>query len=246
MGLPQKYNRIMRREILAYATYLPFAHPFEVGDYGEFNHGIFQYIGNIRDYGVTFGTKPGSDIDLKFQTAGVTEVCIEGGVEVPAFSGSTTIDAELQLSFHATNSIRITAPVIRAEVMEDLTGVADQLLTATHHSSGATWERKYRVVRTVYTAEQPLVLATRQRKNKVVLNAKAGVLQQLQLGKATGAVSISRDYRCEVEIGCDKSGSLGVQLFRVKTGGTPGLESIRGAWPDTDEEWPDELNEGDE
>lgn len=216
MTLAQRYNRILRRQILHYASWHPVTDPYEVGDFGGFRMGVFQKLGNIRDFGVTPELETGNSSSLDFTSSGMTTVRTEAGVQVKVYS-ELDIEAKLELSFTGSNSMYVKSAVVNVTGMRSPETVARQL------DATGRWNHRWRILRKVYTAVDPVILVALERDTSFTLSAKANVLKQLEIGNGSINIPVHTSNKKAVTV-VGGTGPIALDLFRVRHNGAAGLE----------------------
>jgi hypothetical protein len=215
MGIANAYNRVIRRQLEQHAAWLPLANIFRLGDFGVVSNGLFTRIGNVSDLGLHWKEKDGGSTKLEFTSQSVTTTRIEGGAKVDVFSNSAAVDAKLVLGFERKASFVLKAATITSREIDDVFAVAAAL-----HDHSA-WRRRYRFVRQVYSAQNPLILANIEGSTTVTISGKAVALKQLDLGDASATLELATDRELALEIVGD-SGTIGLGLARIKLSGAVG------------------------
>lgn len=213
MVLPQRYNRILRRYRSHSAAWEPVSEPYTVGSYGFLRRGVFERQGHIKEYGVTPELLPGNDVPWDFVSSNATTIRLEAGVPVLEFSDAVNVDASLEISFGGTNSLYIKAAVVSFMGMVSPASVASALANA-KNAEGKPWNFRYRVIRSVYTADHPAILFTMQRDTKFVLKGKAALLKQLEAGKGSLDIAVQATADAVVKVP-GGTGPIALDLFRV-------------------------------
>lgn len=252
MRLPRIYNRVMKSRLLHYAAWSPVTDRYEVGDFGAFTHGVFQKLGNIREFGVDPGAKPGTSTTFEFSSAGMVSVRTKAGAEIDVFP-EESVEAKLELSFTGETSFYIRSAEVSVMEMPAVDAVARKLSRA-RAADGRQWKNGWRVVRKVYVAKNPAILASSQSNASFVLSGKANALKRLELGHASAEISVSSSKEDAVKI-VGGTGAIALDLFRVRLLGGAGLESFGvGREPglaqteprveaELDDEWSDDVSD---
>jgi hypothetical protein len=211
MGIANAFNRIVRRQLQQHAAWLPITNTFALGDFGVVSNGLFTRIGNVADLGITYKRRAGAPSKLDYASNSVTITRIEGGAKVPTFSG-TSVDAKLLFNFQRESTFVLKAQEVTSQEIEDIFAVA----AALHRHDG--WRNRYRFVTRLYTAQNPLFLASRDGATEVTLSGKAAALGQADLGKIGADVNYSHNREMALEI-TGQSGVIALGLGRVTWGG---------------------------
>jgi hypothetical protein len=222
MGLAEEYNQALHRHANFYAAWFPVVAPFRVGDYGLVRDGVFEKIGHLDEFGVSFQTEPGSTASLDFMSEGTRAIAFAGGGEVPVAALATMdVEAKLTFSFERENSFVVKAGQIQMTRMSNIRQVADALAALRRQKR---FSHKWRVVSATYSGERCVVLMSSEAGTKVEFSGKAGLLKQLNLGNVElkPSMSVSSDAVLKT---VGESGVLGLGLFKLKQFGS-GLEVL--------------------
>lgn len=214
MGIKQVYNRVLDRELNAHAAWPPIANTFALGDYGIFDGGVFQRLGNISEFGVQVQSKVSPQAALKFSSEGTTIVRTAGGLEGLEAFPPAGIDGELKFEFSSANSLVVRASAIQLAEMQNVAEVANAL------KRKKPWRWRYKVVRQLWRAEAPVILAARESGTSVALSGDVGLLEQVELGSVAGQLEVRSTGNVALEF-VGRSGIVGLGLFRVKLVGMP-------------------------
>jgi hypothetical protein len=219
MAIANAFNRIIRRELRQHAAWLPITNTFALGDFGVVSNGLFTRIGNVADLGISWKERSGPPSKLDYSSQSVTTTRIEGGAKVPAFSSSTAVDAKLVFAFERESTFVLKASQIVSQEIEDIFAVA----TALHQHKG--WRKRYRFVTRLYTARNPLFLASRDSATEVTIAGKAAALGQAELGRLAADLDVAASRELALEI-TGQTGVIGLGLGRVSLSGAVGASSL--------------------
>lgn len=211
-GTAKRFNRILQNEIRIHAAWLPVTNAFQVGDYGLISGGVFQKMGNIREFAVDWLSEPGPPITLDFSSQGTRMTRFVGDAEVQTLPDQG-VDAKVEIIFEKEDSFLLKAR-LNLDQMKNLAQVALAL------SRASGWNKRYRVVNASYTGQDCLIISTREANSKVELSGKANALKQLDLGAINVGVGIQSSKQLGLEIAGD-SGVVGLGLFKLGRSGTP-------------------------
>jgi hypothetical protein len=234
MPLPQRYNRLLRRHTLHFAAWSPITDPQKLGDYGLLDRGVFRKLGNIAEFGVDFSTESGNAAAWDFTSTVKTQVRIQAGVQVPIFDDSN-IEARLKIEFDGQFAALVKSPEVRVEAMQSIHAVAKRLQAA------GGWKPRFRVISKVYTAEQPLIVASLGNSTVIELSGTAKVLRKLELGEATIGVSVIGEHQLKL---VGNSGAIAIDLFRVRQSNA--IPLMLGAAGSEELSEPDDIVDGSE
>jgi hypothetical protein len=216
MSLPKDYNKALHSQANFYAAWFPITTPFQIGDYGLIQNGVFQKIGELGTlqndgFNVKIRTATGEPTTFNFLSEGITSVKTVAGATVADLPQVADIEARLTYEFNKKNSFVVKAAEIKVERMENIREVADKLAEMRRNDK---WSHRYRVVSATYTGQNCLVLLSAEAGTTVAFEATASALKQLDLGNVElkPSVSFSSD-RILHSIG--KTGVLGLGLFKL-------------------------------
>lgn len=236
MTLARQYNKLLKSRLLHYAAWSPVTDRLEVGDFGGFKRGVFQKLGNIAEFGVDPGGRSGgAATKFVFTSSGTNIVRISGGVEVDVFPDAS-VEAKLEINFSSENGLYIRTGNLSVTEMDSVDRVA-QILRGKRDPSGRRWKTRWKVVRKVYTAMDPTILAASERDAGFTLSGKAEALKALEFGGAALDVSVSSTRQDALQI-VGGTGPVAIDLFSVRILGGAGLEGL-----DTE---PSEVGEDDQ
>lgn len=221
MSITKNYARSVRRQLRYHAAWVPMSDPYEVGDYGVFRGGVFERLGNIRQYGVDFTTVPGQDTSAKFTDSGVTSVLFDlsGGGTIDPAGATGDVEAGLKFSFSTARSFTVRCAVVKAEVMDAIPQVAQALAAV------PAWNPTWRVVRSVHRAKGGTVLGSSTANAELVLTGKVSALQAIDAGHVSGEVKVTHNREVGIEY-VGEDGPIGLETFRVRANGQPVLRSM--------------------
>jgi hypothetical protein len=253
MSLARRYNILLKRSLQHYAAWSPVTDGFEAGDFGGFRRGVFVKLGNIREFGVDPAPQPGSSVTtFSFTSSGAVVSRTSGGVAVESFGDEDT-EAKLFIEFQGENSLFIRTGEISVMEMPSVDAVAYRL-RGTQDPNGRKWKSGWRVVRKVYRAENPTILASEERSASFQLKGKAGVLKQLELGNASADIAVESNQARALQI-IGGAGPIALDLFKVRPSGRAGMvsfapgqqaEDAQPGEPELDDDWEDDLEDPDE
>jgi hypothetical protein len=221
MSLARSYNRSLKNEINAFAAWFPVTNTFAIGDYGLIEDGVFRSIGNItaKYPDIDLSVKEGPAAKINFSSAGTRSMKIGANGEVDSFASLGNAEAKLKLHFEKENSIVLKAN-LTSKQLNNIEEVALKLVAK------SSWNRKYKVVSTVYSGEQCVVICSSEAGTEVVLEAKANILKQVEAGKVDGTVSMTSSKKGVFE-SIGESGVVGLDLFRAGLRGPKLLADIK-------------------
>jgi hypothetical protein len=209
MAIANAFNRIIRRELRQHAAWLPITNTFALGDFGVVSNGLFTRIGNVADLGISWKERSGPPSKLDYSSQSVTTTRIEG----------TAVDAKLVFAFERESTFVLKASQIVSQEIEDIFAVA----TALHQHKG--WRKRYRFVTRLYTARNPLFLASRDSATEVTIAGKAAALGQAELGRLAADLDVAASRELALEI-TGQTGVIGLGLGRVSLSGAVGASSL--------------------
>ena len=253
MELARKYAQIVKSRLLHHAAWSPVTDTYEVGDYGAFREGIFQKLGNIREFGIDPAPKQStSTVGFDFASSGTTMVRTAAGASVDVFP-SQPVEAKLQLDFQGDSSVFLRTSKLTVIEMPSVNAVAGQLHRK-RDANGRRWKLGWRIIRKVYVATDPVILMSLERGATFSISGTATALKAVEAGSGSASLSVSSNKANTLQI-VGGTGPVAFDLFRVRVGGGAGLsfDVSRGpsqedepAEPELDDEWDDEPEDDDD
>ena len=236
MSIARVINRTLKREIGHYVAWMPLSDSYAVGDYGAFRGGLFQKLGNVAEFGVDPRPSSGRDVAFTLASSGVTTLRTVAGAEVPVFPDNP-VQAELTLGFSKGDGVFLRASA-RVEEMTSVDAVA-HALSGAMAADGRSWKRRWKVVRKVYTAKDPLLLAAAESNTEFRISATADVLKAVELAGGHGGLAVtgSRSTAFHLSPG---TGPLALDLFSLGWFGGAALETAAAMSHHLDDAWPEE------
>lgn len=217
MGTPAKLNKIMKRELVANVAWIPIANTFALGDYGLFQGGVFQKLGNIAEYGVEGTPVDSPDVSLDFASSSTKVARFVGGMGVNVIpQGVTDAEAEIRFGFEKERSFLLKAATVHVEETQDVQRIANEL------AAQDAWRHKWWVVRKTFRAHDAAVYSTLTANTTLTVHGRADALKAFEIGDVRLGVDVSTDK----ELGLEFTGAEGVvalNLFRVRAHGGPRL-----------------------
>lgn len=248
MDLARKYARIIKSQLLHHAAWSPVTDAFEVGDYGVIRRGVFQRLGNVREFGVEPAARTSaSSVSLDFTSTGTTMVRTTAGAKVAAFPTRADVQGELQIGFEADGSVFIRTGRLTVSELTAVGSTATQLLRK-RDRIGRKWKLGWRIIRKLYTAEDPVILAASERGARIALRGRADALGRFEAGKGTVGLTVSSKTTASLQI-LGGRGPVAFDLFKVRLRDRVGLglelppAGEPECEPELDDEWPDELDD---
>jgi hypothetical protein len=241
MGLARQYNRAFKQQLGHFAAWNPVTDAYAVGDFGGFRDGVFQKLGNIREFGIQPKIqKSATSVGFSFSSTGTKLVRTAAGVTVDTYPPAA-VTGTLAVSFSSEYGFFVRTDKLDVQELEAVDAVARQL-ARTRDSNGRTWKRGWRVVRKVYVATDPVVLGSLESATNFTLAGKVELLQKLEGGKGSLDLQVSSNKASGLQI-LGGTGPIAFDLFRVRIGGGAGLSFGIGpdAEPDAEPSEPVEL-----
>ena len=212
MGLPNQFNDIIQKDLNVHAAWLPITQNYTLGDYGVFSDGVFAKLGNIKEFNVSFEQSTGPNASIDYTSARTKVIKVAGGAEVDVIPAGA-IDAKISFKFEDANSFLIKSPTITVTAIGNVQQVASKL------KSTKAWKRDWKVVYEVYTAQDPVVMSTKDAGTEITFSGDATALKELKLGNAGISFTSNKKLGLDMQ---GKGGVIGLGLFKLKTigGGT--------------------------
>ncbi len=216
MGLPKDYNKALHQHANFYAAWFPITMPYQIGDYGLFQNGVFQKIGHLTQlksdgFDVAIQTEEGKPTSIDFLSEGAKMIKVVAGAEVPQLPAAN-VGATVKFKFEKENSFVLKASEIQVTQMQNAHQIAQKLAELRRNKK---WSHRYKVVSATFTGQNCLILLSSERGTEVGFDGEASALKQLEMGKITlkPSVSFSSDTILR-SIG--ETGVIGLSLFKLK------------------------------
>lgn len=208
MGIAAQFSKRLHSELDAHAAWFPVANSFELGDYGMISDGVFNRLGNVREFDVEVTPRKSGSSSLNFASEGTRVVRLVGDAEVNALPDSP-IDARLRIEFGGSSSFLAKAGKLTETSIPNVGQVAGKL------ASAPGFRRGYRVVWTTFTGHDCAVITSRSSNAALELSGKADALKLFDLGTIGAGVTVSS----ERDVGFSslgRTGVIGLRLFKLK------------------------------
>lgn len=252
MSLARRYNLLFKRKLSHFAAWSPVTDRYEVGDFGGVRNGVFQVLGNIREFGVDPNSTTGpSSVSFSYTSSGAVFMRTQAGLELDVFP-SEPLHAELAVEFHGEESFYVRTGELKVIEMPSVDAVAHQL-RGREDANGRKWKRGWRVVRKVYVATNPVILASSERGARFCLSGRADALRRLEAGNASAEIGVTSSRAESLEV-LGGTGPVALDLFRVRVTGRASVVSFDPNTSDNEPEdvaefddgWPEDLPDDDE
>lgn len=202
MKIANKLEAVLRQQLKCHVAWLPIANTFGLGDYGIISGGVFTKMGNVREFGATFTSQNSPPVTLDFASANTTTATFVGEAEVKVLP-ATAIDASIRYKFNDAESFLLKASTVRVESISDLNALMKSLRRKQE------WERRFHVVRQLWTAEDALVISSLAANTEMRIAGDAPALKQLGLGKASTELSVTTSQELGLKL-VGKTGTIGL------------------------------------
>jgi hypothetical protein len=210
MGLASNFNNAIHQNLSAYAAWMPIVNTFKIGEFGVFQDGVFQSLGNIKDKypEIEFKIENGNPADIDFTSSGTKTFKLDAnGNSIASFAALGNADATLKIVFENENSC-----VIKAKLSsQDLKNI-DEIATILAKKSN--WRKKFSVVSRIYTGEKCVIVCSREGGTEVELKASADILQQIEGGKVQGGVQFKSNKESTFNA-IGETGIVALSLFKL-------------------------------
>ncbi len=115
MSIAKKFDRNLRKNTALRAVWIPGTF-IQLGDILRIKNGVFESIGKLSSYGISFNKKDLSDVlSIKFQAQGVSYFVVQTNTKVALNNIDMNLDAELKISFNKEDSYFIRTPELEGE-----------------------------------------------------------------------------------------------------------------------------------
>jgi hypothetical protein len=217
MSTAKALDKILRRDLAMHVAWVPIATRFSLGDYGFRRSGVFEPIGNLREYGVEVEEVPGREVALDYTSSGATVVRKVAGAEVDVLP-DTDAGAELRITFQRKSSLVLRSPRLASRRIGNLAAVGRALARA-RRDDDLPWSWRYRVVSELFTGQDVTLISTRDANSTVVLSGKARALRSLEAARGSAGVSVENSSSIGLSL-LGRAGSVGLDLVRFTRRGT--------------------------
>ncbi|MEM9455023.1 MAG: hypothetical protein AAGF11_12655 [Myxococcota bacterium] len=224
MKLAKEYNTLLKQRLHHYAAWSPITDRYEVGDFGAFRGGVFQKLGNIREFGVDPKPRIGaSTVKFSLTSSGAVMVRTQAGAQVDVFPAQP-VEAQLSIQFSGQRCTYIRTNALEVTEMPNVDAAAYQL-RGHKDPHGRRWKLGWRIVRKVYVADNPVILASAERNVSFSLTGQADALKQLEVGNASAAIDVSSSASDALRI-VGGRGPVALDLFKVRVTGRAALDAF--------------------
>lgn len=208
VGIAAQFSKSLHKEINAHAAWFPVTNSFELGDYGLVSDGVFQRIGNIAEFSVEFTSKASKPASIDFKSEDAKLVSVVADAEVNALPDAP-IDARFRIELGKKGSYYARAADTTAIEMTNIREVAGGLARA------LGWRRKYRVVSSIITGHDCLIVTAQADHATYELSGQASALKNLNVGAMRAGVSITNDTNVGFTV-AGETGVVGLRLFKLR------------------------------
>lgn len=209
-GLAKKFNKAIHQELKAYAAWVPIVNTYKIGDYGFFESGIFQSIGNVKEKypEISLRIESSDSAEIDFISSSIRTMKFDAaGNAIASFAALGNAQASLKLLFDGENSNLIKAKLTSAE-LKNIDEVASVL------ANKGDWRNKFSVVSKIYRGEQCVIICSREAGTEIEINASADVLKQIDAGKVQGEFQFKANKN-SVFKAIGESGIIALSLFKL-------------------------------
>jgi hypothetical protein len=202
MRIANKLEGILRQQLKCHVAWLPIANNYALGDYGIISGGVFTKMGNVKELGGAFASETSPPATLDFASSNTTTATFVGEAQVNVMPANA-LNASIRFKFNDADSFLLKAGSVRVEAVANLNGLMNSL------KQKREWERRFHVVRQVWTAEDALVLASLTAGTEVRIAGDVPALQQLKLGKANTELAVTTNQELGLKL-VGKTGPIGL------------------------------------
>jgi hypothetical protein len=209
-SLAANFNNAIHQQLRAYAAWIPIVNTYKIGDYGFFEGGVFQSIGNVKEKYPEINLKidSGAPAEIDFTSSNVRTLKLDAsGNAVTSFAALGNAEASLKFVFEGDNSNLIKAE-LTSEELKNVDEVASVL------ANKREWRNKFSVVSKIYKGEHCVIICSREAGTEVQINATADVLKQIEGGKVQGGFDLKTNKN-SVFKAIGESGVVALSLFKL-------------------------------
>ena len=190
-----KYDKLFVRALSHHAVWPPLTAVVELGDFGRMRRGVFERIGNIREFGVEVAAQTGPSTSLLWSVNVASEL--------------RASDSELRLEFERDGAY-VRAAAVSVRDLRSLDTVATQL----QDHGDRRWRSGWLIVGRIFIAHDATVLASDD-KAGAVLRGTAAALHELEAGRTAANIHVEVQHG-EVFHAIADHGPLMFDLFRLR------------------------------
>lgn len=207
MGLEKSFNAILKKHEGVYAAWPPFTNTFKLGDYGIFKNGVFEYFGNVSEFGAEIIERKGNESTLNFVSQGVKTFNLGADGNAVTELPVGEVEAKLKFVFQKGKTFSLKGKITSLEM-------ANKNQVARKIKDHPDWQRRFKVVSRVITGHNCVFLGAEAAGTEFTISGKANVLKDVIDGNVNGAVGITSSNGTVMDrVG--KVGPIGLGLFRI-------------------------------
>lgn len=210
MSVSKTFEKAIRSQLNANAAWFPVTNTFRLGDYGLFDGGIFKEMGNIFDEypELEKHEEAGQETDINFMSSGVSEIKMGAdGTIVDSFAALGDGEASLKFVMSNDDSVIVKAKLSVVK-LKNVNRLGTQL------SAKNNWRKKFKVISSIYTGENCIIVCSKSGGTEFSISARANVLKALEGGSLSGGFSTNSNRENLFEV-VGQKGVVAFELFKV-------------------------------
>ena len=210
-SLPTTFDKHLRKALGARSVW-PIGSPIEIGDIIVKGDGLFNKVGNIREFGAVAQTAPHVDKSLDFTSSKVKQRIFQANAEVGKDELDLAADASVKLEFASKTQFAFKTSALSGESIQNLLVVGAKLAGATG------WDHdNFYIAHETYGAANWTFLGTKESSGDIQFSGKgSGILSFLTAGITAG---LTQSGNLEL-VQTGTSGKVAMNLARVKKDGS--------------------------
>jgi triacylglycerol lipase len=212
MALGSQYCKQIREELRRHANYPP-NKLVELGDFGVLDDHVFERLGNLRQFGVTFNTIDGTGrSSFQFKTKGNVDFHLIAKGDVQA-GGITAVRAGLELKFSHEDAVFFVAAECTTKAIDNLLALESALISLLNQGR---WQTEFYVVTEINAATKTTAIASADKDCEIKLEASSPAIEAIELGDANLELRVKRSRNTSLEVVTEKGQVPLIQLSRLR------------------------------
>ena len=195
----QQYAKEIKKHLRYHATWEP-GTPLKLGDFGVVEDGVFTYMANVGDYGITFDVRNDNtknSFDYSSGNSVIVTAKLAGEI-APKGSVLKEVDAGFIVEFSKENAFLFKLNRTKAILVENKKKLGDEFIKCYKKEN---WNEKLIVITELIEAESGTILISSGNESKIELKANAGIgIPGLDIADADLQLSILNDKNVTIKI----------------------------------------------
>lgn len=146
--------------------------PIKLGDYGILNKRMFNYLGNINQFGITFKTRKDNTCHhQRFIAGDKTDFKVIPKGEI-SLAGKPILQASLEVNFNSENGVFFNAAGCEHDLIENKFDVEKQILKL-HDEK--TWKKGWVVITEIVKSKSTMILVSGNKTSSILFEASKSI-----------------------------------------------------------------------